>query len=598
MEYLTIVRKLDLRDLLKYGFLWVRYAVRFDGDINNPQDDELFDKVTRYINPYDYSYEYLLLHFSLAEDHTDMVISIRMDDERVFNVRMGSTTVSNVRIDADSVRNIYALDRESVRDHRSYFGPEIEISVSPWEKQFHNLFIETEISQGLKGADNLWRIFNMPQEDLRNCKGVVTDESVKEAFHELYSDRPLSNGNLSIWTRLLRYRRDSIQLYPKGIQGHYLDFISVYRQFIETRTSAKEEVPSLKLQNALDELEYKIFNAPQGKKFDDLRKIVEGSYVHSLMKEISDSADFSIVAPLFLFLKTYFTDGIPSVIDDEITKEVIKRAKEFQFEGSLAVYLLGITLGYEKTHDALYELSGYAFISKPVSSDVQKQSMQGLQSAAPDVQAPTREFRDSQSTGQKGSKSKSTSSGSSEIQRSGRHAGNTSSPKDRLATPLPNDQEIEVLTSDEESIDTSVTSVSNLHGEKRQTSDEKSTDTFSTEDGSTNSLSNAPGEEGQNSDGKSSDASSTQAGATNLVSDPQEKEGDHSNEDNAAGVTITGGKGEHSDLAAASITDSADGSETPKSPKPKRKKTTRTSNRKKLNSPKLDFQEEGKSHKA
>ena len=58
---------------------------------------------------------------------------------------------------------------------------------------------------------------------------------------------------------------------------------------------------------------------------------------------------FAIAAPLFLFMKDKFSDGF------RIDSKFINYAKKFELECSVAVYLLGLTLGYDRTYDAYYD---------------------------------------------------------------------------------------------------------------------------------------------------------------------------------------------------------------------------------------------------
>ena len=72
-DYLAIIRKLDFIDLFKYGHFTISYAVPFDGNISAHADDmDLFDMLTSRMNMYEYSFEYLIIHFN-ADDYNDSV---------------------------------------------------------------------------------------------------------------------------------------------------------------------------------------------------------------------------------------------------------------------------------------------------------------------------------------------------------------------------------------------------------------------------------------------------------------------------------------------------------------------------------------------
>ena len=68
-NYLAIIRKLDFVDLFKYGYFLLNHAVSFDGDVIAHKDDEnLFKQVTSKMNLYEYSFEYLMIHFTSDKD--------------------------------------------------------------------------------------------------------------------------------------------------------------------------------------------------------------------------------------------------------------------------------------------------------------------------------------------------------------------------------------------------------------------------------------------------------------------------------------------------------------------------------------------------
>lgn len=90
--------------------------------------------------------------------------------------------------------------------------------------------------------------------------------------------------------------------------------------------------------------------------FGELVNVVCESPLSQITKEAT-GCDFCIVAPLFLFLKSVFTDGVnlSKYYNGKSIKELIDYAKTFDFEFALTTYLLGLTLGFDKTYDAYYD---------------------------------------------------------------------------------------------------------------------------------------------------------------------------------------------------------------------------------------------------
>ena len=63
VNYLTIISRSDFSNLYKFGHIYVHNAVPFEGKLSDHADDKfLFDAVTAYMDTYEYSTEYLLLH--------------------------------------------------------------------------------------------------------------------------------------------------------------------------------------------------------------------------------------------------------------------------------------------------------------------------------------------------------------------------------------------------------------------------------------------------------------------------------------------------------------------------------------------------------
>lgn len=323
-DYLAIIRKLDFIDLFKYGHFTLSYAVPFDGNISAHADDiELFDMLTSRMNMYEYSFEYLIIHFN-ADDYNDQYISI----------------------DIRNVCALYTFDQEAKKEMSISFDPRIQLHVSPWADKFDKLQRNLSIKQSQRGIDNLWTIFDLPTEDLFKCREIIKPSITQEVFREFYNyERP--SGDQSIWTYLLRYERHSF--YPKGMIGYFCDFIHVFCNFSKKKELNGEVAESTQLFPLLIECKN-----PQ---FASLEKIVESSPLYKITEEVA-GCRFAIAAPLFLFLKAKFADGIEHKPD----KEFIDYTKKVGgFECSIAIYLLGLSLGYDKTYDSFYESAELPF---------------------------------------------------------------------------------------------------------------------------------------------------------------------------------------------------------------------------------------------
>lgn len=114
-DYLAIIRKVDFIDLFKYGHFSISYAVPFDGDMSlHANDMELFNRLTSKMNMYEYSFEYLVIHFK-AKDNNEQYISI----------------------DIRNVCALYTFDQEAKKEMSISFDSRIQLHISPWTDKFN-----------------------------------------------------------------------------------------------------------------------------------------------------------------------------------------------------------------------------------------------------------------------------------------------------------------------------------------------------------------------------------------------------------------------------------------------------------------------------
>lgn len=341
-DYLAIIRKLDFVDLFKYGQFGINYAVAFDGDINaHADDDELFDTLTSKMNLYEYSFEYLIIHFKAQEDNTQYKL-----------------------IEIQNVQGIYTFDTEAKKEMSISFDPRIQLHVSPWVDKFKKLQQKLTIKQSMRGVDNLWAIFGLSEEDRKKCEQLITTETVQEVFRELYTnERP--SGDLSIWAYLLRYERHSF--YPKEMLGHFCDAIHVFCNYSKKVELSGEVAETTQVYPKLLEC--------KDSKLASLYDIIKYSPFSKMTEEVS-SCRFALAAPLFLYLKSEFSDGM----EHKPSKDIISYSKKIgEFECSIAVFLLGLALGYDKTYDAFYEAAELPFFKKKIETPSLTETPAGLE---------------------------------------------------------------------------------------------------------------------------------------------------------------------------------------------------------------------------
>ncbi len=342
-HFLTIIRKSSFIDLYKYGYVYIRKANNFDGDFDSETSGmELFKKVTADMNCFEYSFECLMLHFMKEASEKELV---------------------NVRLDITQVHRIYVFDEEAKREMEISFGPQLQVHVSKWSDSFNNLKIEKYKEQNLKGVDNLWKIFDLDETNKRLCRDIITDDILSEIFEELFLDkRP--NGDLPVWVYLLRYERHSF--YPKNKVGTFCDLIHVVLSKVKEEEEKADVAQNTKIYNEL----------PDNNDFDSLVKVFEGSenFMNTLKNAVGDEQNkckFYVVAPLYLYLREIFSNGLDctqKIEEQQFDTLIDEFKKKYGFDFCVAAYMLGLTLGYDKTYDAYYKKIELPIL-KPITKD-------------------------------------------------------------------------------------------------------------------------------------------------------------------------------------------------------------------------------------
>lgn len=329
MEYVTILRKGSFTDFFKYGRLKIYYAVPMDGNLEAHADDKkLFDRTAEGMNPYDYTSEYLQIVF-----HTDNAIE-----------------QFPIEIYIECVDAVYALDKTG-RDALSLsFDHRIDIRVSPWETCFMEHHIDQFVEQSKRGARNLWRIFDFDDKDLERCEEIISTDIIREAISSLYkSKKPV--GDLSPWVYLLRYERHDP--YPKDMLGYFYDMIGVVMTWKSQGSADHFRVSETAAGGILQSTWEKIRHPYSRAKNDQLSTLASSIKDEKIATTVKDETkvDFHLIAPFFLCLKDLYT----SDEDRKDQEGVGKQISSYGLEGKVATYLLGVTLGYDRTYDLLYD---------------------------------------------------------------------------------------------------------------------------------------------------------------------------------------------------------------------------------------------------
>lgn len=338
VNYLTIISRTDFSNLYKFGHLYVHNIVPFEGKLSDHADDKfLFDAVTAYMDTYEYTTEYLLLH--------------------IFKVPFSG---SSVELFVKDIVGVYALDEEARASLAVSLDSRIVLQVSAWSSLFNELNKKQAIRQSKAGEYNCFEIFKIKNEDRNAVSRLIPKGFVEELFSDLYSHvRP--SGNRCIWNYLIRYERH--QPYWNDNRGFFSDAIHVYENFKQKSEIDYEIADEVPLGDVI---------ASCGTKISDIYKLLkhkQGDYYQV------NGCNYFAVAPLFLYLRSCFKEGGITPASFYSNEHLYNGDfyKYFGFDFAVAVSLLGISFGHDLTYSSYYEISNLGIFNHLVESKINAQ---------------------------------------------------------------------------------------------------------------------------------------------------------------------------------------------------------------------------------
>lgn len=338
VNYLTIISRTDFSNLYKFGHLYVHNIVPFEGKLSDHADDKfLFDAVTAYMDTYEYSTEYLLLH--------------------VCKIPFSENTVE---LFVKDIVAVYALDEEARASLAVSLDSRIVIRVSAWTSLFNELNKKQAIRQAKAGEYNCFEIFRIKNEDRNAVSRLIPKGFVEELFTDLYSHvRP--SGNRSIWNYLIRYERH--HPYWNDNRGFFSDAIHVYENFKQKSEIDYEIADEVPLGDVI---------ASCGTKITDIYKLLKHKQGDDYQV---NGCNYFAVAPLFLYLRSCFKEGgiTPASLYSNEHLYNGDFYKYFDIDFAIAVSLLGISLGHDLTYSCYYEISNLGIFNHLVESKINAQ---------------------------------------------------------------------------------------------------------------------------------------------------------------------------------------------------------------------------------
>lgn len=133
--------------------------------------------------------------------------------------------------------------------------------------------------QYLKGVDNIWKIFDLDENQKEECHRIVTKEVVAGFFDNLNLQKKLK-GEHSLFVYLLRYERHA--MYPNNMRGFFFDAVNVWLNYRNSQTMEEEQIHNA--MNGLDDL-YNTLEHVQSDKFAPISSVLKRSKFAEKVKE-------------------------------------------------------------------------------------------------------------------------------------------------------------------------------------------------------------------------------------------------------------------------------------------------------------------------
>jgi hypothetical protein len=341
MEYIALIKKDSFDCLFKYGrtHLNIGDSICIANHIDEYKNDtSLLIELFKERDDFEMPFEYVLINYVTDEEDSK----------------------STVRI--ENVLGLYALDEQSVSSLSVRLDPRIVVNPPLWPNAINEIKMSKSVESCKRGIDNVWKIFRLDESDKQKCSAIITDAIINEVVRENY-DNEQPSGDLSIWVYLLRYQRH--EMYPQNDMGYFLDTVHAFTNWHfkdsnQFNTEATDVFKSL--------IDYK-----NKKSYSDILSYIKTAPEILNFREKAGIDGFYKIAPLYLKLLEPFAEkgldlngdigGVPLNLQ-------IEKLKNFGFNFSMAAYLLGIILGYDRTSDALYDSLELSIFKKEEDREV------------------------------------------------------------------------------------------------------------------------------------------------------------------------------------------------------------------------------------
>lgn len=326
MAYITLLKREDFNSLFRYGRIHVNpcYSIYLANEIEEyKKDSSILNELFKDRDDFEMVFEYLMILYVTEAEDSKSIIRI------------------------ENVLGVYALDEQSINSLSVRIDSKINVNPPLWPNAMNEIRLAKIEESCKRGVDNIWKLFNLEETDKQRCSQIISDSIIREVVLQVYNDE-MPFGDKSIWVYLLRYQRH--EMYPQNDLGYFLDTVHVFTSW-HFKDSNQMKTEATDVYNKL-----MLFDGR--KSYSDILDYMDSTPEISSFIDKAGKDGFYRVAPLYLKLLDPFRErgiDLNQTIGGIPFCKQIEKLKKYGFDFSLAAYLLGIILGYEKTSDALYD---------------------------------------------------------------------------------------------------------------------------------------------------------------------------------------------------------------------------------------------------
>lgn len=384
-NYIIVVRKQDLADLVNYGEIFVPLysVIPYQGDYEQLRNNrEVCREAFAFVNPFSYTSSYVVLDFESEEQLTGA---------DSYNLKIGQ------------VRHVAPVDRDGKTEMDISWGAGFDFSAPLWDGCIADVVIGNSAKLARCGARDLWDILDI-KADIGVYDDLFDDDFVHTFCFSVYNGighdglASLSNDpERLLWLYLLRYERH--QPFAVGMLGYVLDAVCTFHNW-RNRTDFGDKIRSSPIIQFLQSIQSLQPGAKLSKLLLSLKEKAEqeGGVLNSFMETVGLNGKLGSMALFLKFKSVYKGKGNDLGGTIGTLEKVLQAIDVYKDESDglitadsiyRAIYMLGLTISRDGTCNEWCKKKGIAWIKDDPAAKLAnagyKVSQSGIEAMLPEL---------------------------------------------------------------------------------------------------------------------------------------------------------------------------------------------------------------------